>query len=175
LVAGSSRFFGHYPSRIVKSQQTMKTDLRKKAALGGCFTLVALICAGCNPATGTISGTVTYKNQPLPGGSVTFVTDNGTATGTISNDGKYTADNVPVGNAKVTVFYSSGPKMYKGGGVAKAPKDGSPEAQKMFENMKKGVGAGVSIPSKYNDLESSGLSVTVTTGQNPPFNIELKD
>src|SRR6516225_11360893 len=163
------------PPLIGKSQVTMNTDLGKKLVLGTSFGLVALMLAGCSPPTATVSGTVTYKNKPLPGGSVTFVTPTGTAQGAINSEGAYTAENVPVGNAKVTVYYSSGPKMPFGGNVkGVAPKDASPEAQKAVQGPK-ASGPTINIPTKYGDPESSGLTVVVTSGKNSPYNIELKD
>ena len=148
----------------------MSTHLGKQAASSVSLGLVALICAGCSPATSTITGTVKYKDKLLPGGSVTFVTANGTATGAINSEGAYTAEKVPVGNAKVTVYYSSGPKMM-GLGKDKGliPKD-TP-----LQNSKQGGLPKIDLPARYGDPESSGLSVVVTSGQNPPFNIELKD
>jgi len=125
-----------------------------------------------------MSGTVTYKAKPLTHGAVTFVTEHGTASGAIDTSGAYTVEGVPVGNAKVSVFVGGAPKMPARGGPPKdkaaIAKDLPPEAQKMLGNMKKGPAA-VTIPPKYNDTESSGLTVTVTSGKNPPYNIELKD
>ncbi len=131
-----------------------------------------LVCAGCSQATGTVTGTVTYNNKPLTKGMLTFVTPNGTATGTIEPDGKYRMA-VPVGTAKVSVFVASGPRMPGGpkGGM-KGGKDLPPEAKKMLDNAK--GGSGVTIPQKYTDPETSGLSVNVKSGQNP-YDIPLKD
>jgi hypothetical protein len=127
-----------------------------------------------------MNGTVSYKSKPLTGGLVTFVTDQGTATGPIDNQGGYTVENVPVGTAKVSVFSGGGgPKIQKGGpgggkDTMKIPKDLPPEAQKALAGAKQGTNA-VTIPQKYSSTETSDLKVEVTSGQNPPFNIELKD
>jgi hypothetical protein len=157
----------------------MNTDPRKTASLGICLALLVLVAAGCSQSSGKMSGTVTYKNQPLTTGVVTFITETGAATASIDSNGTYTAEEVPPGTAKVSVFVSGGaPKMKGGVGGVKdrmtIPKDLPPEAQKAFENSKKG-GSGVNIPAKYLDPEQSGLTVTVKSGQNPPYNIELKD
>jgi hypothetical protein len=167
------------PLHIIKGQAAMNTDPRKIVTLGVSLALVALLCAGCAPATSKVSGTVTYKTKPLTAGSVTFVTDQGTVSGAIDNNGAYTVENVPVGTAKVSVFSAGGPKMtQKFGGVQKGkgggPKDLPPEAEKALAGAKQGAPA-VTIPEKYSDANTSDLKVEVTSGQNPPFNIELKD
>jgi hypothetical protein len=167
------------PLLIIMGQATMNTEPGKKAALGVSLGLVALLCAGCSPATTTVSGTVTYKKKLLTGGAVTFVTEQGMATGPIDNNGAFTVENVPVGTAKVSVFSGGGPpNMNMRGGTGKdrmtAPKDSPPEAEKALQGPKQGTPA-VTIPSKYSDAGTSGLTREVTSGQNPPYNIELTD
>jgi hypothetical protein len=165
----------------------MNTTPGKRTPLAVSLGLVALICAGCTPPTGTVSGTVTYKNKPVPSGSVMLVTDNnGSFQGAIDKNGAYTVEGVPVGPAKVSV-YSSGSgtrmKMGKGGGVGggvggakgmmTAPKDGPPEAAKAYQGAKEEK-TGVNIPPKYMDTDTSGLTVDVKSGPNS-YDIPLKD
>jgi hypothetical protein len=155
----------------------MNTVSTRKAALGVSLGLLALLCAGCGgPATGTVSGTVTYKSKPVTAGFVTFVTERGNATGTIDDKGAYTVEMVPTGTAKVAVSGGGGPTMPKFGGKdkMKMTKDLPPEAEKMLAGAKQGSPA-VTIPGKYSDANMSDLKVEVTSGRNSPFNIELKD
>jgi len=156
----------------------MNTDPWKKAPLGVSLGLFALLCTGCGTSTGKMSGTVSYKNKPLAGGIVIFVTAQGSANGTIDTAGGYTVDNVPVGTAKISVFTGGGGG---GGPIMKGPKDRMttpkdlpPEAQKALQGSKQGSTL-VAIPPKYADPNTSDLSVEVKSGQNPPFNIDLKD
>jgi hypothetical protein len=163
---------------VIKSLLTMNTTPAKAGLLA--VGLVALLCAGCpGEPSGKMSGTVTYKGKPMGGGSITFATENGAATGGIDSTGGYSIDKVPLGNAKVAVFGMKPPNMKGkpfGGGKGEkmtTPKDLPADAQKMFENAKQG--STVIVPPKYNDQETSGLTVTIAAGQNPPYNIELKD
>lgn len=74
-----------------------------------CLAVLALV--GCGPATGSISGKVTYKDKPLTGGTVTFLTsDNKVKTAIIKTDGNYTIDKVAVGDAKIGVTPPVSPK-----------------------------------------------------------------
>jgi len=156
----------------------MNTVSGKKAALHVSFGLVVLVCAGCGSPSGTMSGTVTYKSKPLTGGSVTFLTETGSATGTIDASGTYKVEDVPLGQAKISVFSGGGPPPMKmpGGGKDRGAgqKDLPPEAQQALKGGKQGT-PGATIPAKYNDASTSDLKVEVKSGNNPPFNIELKD
>jgi hypothetical protein len=131
---------------------------------------IALLCsllwvAGCGKPTGTLSGVVKLGPTTLKGGSVTFHPSTGNVVrAEIGQDGRYTTEGVPVGDAKVTVetLSVSRPKMM--------PK----EAEK---SIKKAGGSGgnpglqfptgeryVPIPKRYGDPKSTSLKVTVTGG-----------
>jgi hypothetical protein len=60
------------------------------------------LAAGCGPSTGTISGTVTFKGEPVPSGTVSFLSAGKIAEGEI-HDGLYEVARVPVGDARITV------------------------------------------------------------------------
>src|SRR5262249_55174329 len=68
--------------------------------------------------TGTVSGTVRYKGLPLPGGTVTFHHEKGVrVSAPLNREGKFTADEVPVGQARVTIETESlRPAVKKGPG-----------------------------------------------------------
>jgi|YelNatPaOPRAMG01_1025707.scaffolds.fasta_scaffold125200_1 hypothetical protein len=127
---------------------------------GGLFFLLS----GCDffDNTGTVSGTVRYKGQPLTEGSVSFVNEKGqVATGTIDKSGRYVVSRVPVGPAKVTVqvVSSEGPPPMSFLGVPKAsPKDAT----------------GPKVPLRYSTAATSGLQHTVTKGKQE-FNIDLTE
>lgn len=62
--------------------------------------------AGCGPATGKISGKVTYKGKPLKGGTVTMFPESGrgpTFASGIEEDGSYSIPNIRTGKYKVVV------------------------------------------------------------------------
>ena len=87
--------------------------------------LVALLVSGCGgEKTGTISGKVLYRGQPLPGGFGDFVSEQGKVVTTgIEANGGYLVSGVPVGLAKITVRDLSGAmdRMAKSAGRVKLP------------------------------------------------------
>jgi hypothetical protein len=142
---------------IMKRNGRVPGKLLAVALAGG----LVLLPGGCEN-TGTVSGTVRYKGQPLSEGSVSFVNDNGqVATGSIDKSGHYVVSRVPVGPAKVTVqiVSSEGPPPMSFVG---APKQGQETA------------TGSKIPLRYGVASTSGLQLNVTKGKQP-FDIDLKE
>jgi hypothetical protein len=139
----------------------------------GLAVCLALLVAGCS-SRGTVSGTVTYRGKPVPSGNVTFVPERGPAVTAVIDGGKYTAENVPAGPAKVAVTSVS---VEVSSGFAKhmqPPKDAPipPEARQALEagaQIKKGI----DLPANYADPDKSGLSLKVTGGPQA-HNIDLK-
>jgi len=140
----------------------MLFSLRGGRFCGAVLLLVSLVAGGCGPRTGTVTGKVTYQNTALRGGNVTFIGANGrSATAPIGEDGRYTAERVPVGEVKITVETKSLAKQatlpkYKappGAGGDYKPPDLS-EAKKRY----------VAIPHHYADPATSGLTFTVKGG-----------
>ncbi len=155
------------------------------------LTAATLLAMGCGGPKATITGTVTYKNQPIHEGNIVFTPESGgRPISAIIKDGKYTAEKVPTGPAKVTVtsMYMKGgvtntfaakkgaakgggggaPELTKkiGGPPADAPLP--PEARAMMErrsSMADESKKGVKIPDHYADPERSGLTYTVEAGQ----------
>jgi hypothetical protein len=133
-----------------------------------CLAVLAL--AGCGPGAGSVSGKVTYKDKPLPGGTVTFFApDKKAYPAVIGTDGTYTLDRVPVGPAKITVAppVALGP-MRPGMKMDPSKVGGAPEGAAPAPAEKP-----VSLPEKYQDPEKSELTYTVTTGKQE-HNIPLK-
>jgi hypothetical protein len=140
---------------------------------GGLAVCLALLVAGCS-SRGTVSGTVTYQGKPLPSGTVTFIPERGPAVTAVIDEGKYTAEKVAAGPAKVAVASVSvevPPGFVK---HMQPPKDAPipPEARKALEagaQIKKGV----KLPENYADPDKSGLTYTVTGGPQT-YDIDLK-
>ncbi len=134
---------------------------------------LALLLAGCN-SRGTVSGTVTYQGKPVPSGNVLFVPEHGPTVSAVIDDGKYTAEKVPAGPAKVAVT-SAGVEVSSGFvKQMQPPKDAPipPEARKAMEAgapIKKGI----DLPANYADPDRSGLTCTITGGAQT-HNIDLK-
>ncbi len=145
--------------------------MRRFAALGKGWglplTLAALAAAGCSPATGSISGKVVYTAQDgahvVKGGYVNFTAADGSRhSADISKEGTYTVENVPLGDAKVSVDTSSLKPN------PNAPNMGNrPPNDPNLAAAKDAAERYVWIPDKYADPASSGLTVTVKAGNNP--------
>jgi hypothetical protein len=142
-----------------------------------------LLIAGCGDDTGLgrrypVSGTVTYKNQPVEKGQIAFIPDDPKtqrpAEGFIEN-GHYTlttataGDGALPGKYKVTIKSQQVDNtqvletvMKKGGGGRQGD---IAKAASQAKNL---------IPSKYQLTDTSGLEVTVKAESNT-FNFPLSD
>jgi hypothetical protein len=130
------------------------------ALLAGVLTFMAGCGSGVRPIAGSVgvSGTVTFNGQPLEQGMVRFAPESGSksqpATGQIKN-GKFTmvttasSPGVVVGKYKVSIISNKPftPPALKPG----TPPD--PKAKFEPESI---------IPTKYNDIKTSGLEADVT-------------
>ncbi len=97
--------------------------------------------------TGEVSGKVTFNGEPLPGGMVTFIPENGKAEGVrIAEDGSYKVTNIPVGPVRITVTTQAPVKF--------------PGSKEPFEPL----GKYVPIPARYREAETSGLALEVKKG-----------
>jgi hypothetical protein len=123
--------------------------------------------------TATISGTVTYKGEPLTAGYVAFYDTNGqTASGRIDADGHYTVYKAPVGEVKVAVF-TIDPTAKPPVGLTKKKQPGGVYEEAMAKSKQTSNGEMIAparpgkfvpIPARYKDPEQSGLTFTVKSG-----------
>jgi hypothetical protein len=146
----------------------------------GLLTALLLVAAGCGSSSGRVSGKLTYKNNPLRGGTVTFqgVGQNGWAkTSSIAEDGSYSIDDVPKGPAQISVETQTvkpnrvgqamAAQMTKGQNVPPEVLKSSPFGQAMQAEQY------VAIPPKYSKPETSGLNYEVKGGkQQHDINLE---
>jgi hypothetical protein len=166
----------------------------KRTSIVVCIAGAALLGVGCG-SKAAITGTVTYQGKPIPAGYIVFTPESGApAVNAPINDGKYTAEKVPTGPAKVTVtsLYmedkASNLKANRMGAgtmpaeaMAKmgAPPKDAPIPEEARERMSRGAASftqskkGLKIPDKYGDPAKSGLTYTVQPGsQSKDFNLE---
>jgi hypothetical protein len=136
-----------------------------------------LLTVGCG-SKGTITGTVSFKGTPITAGTIVFAPDSGEpSVNAPISDGKYSADKVPIGPAKVTVSstYSVGSspmqQMMKKSGE-KMPEDLPEGARKLMEGAAQAK-KGIRIPGDYADPSKSGLTYTVKSGKQT-HDIDLK-
>ena len=122
------------------------------------FAFLVLGVAGCGSssdqmATSSVKGTVTYDGKPVSTGTVMFTPTGGgpPATGQIQPDGTYElktyeeGDGAVLGEHKVTII-----ALDMGSGL---PEDTAAEPKAL-------------IPDKYGRDTTSGLTATVTDGEN---------
>jgi hypothetical protein len=139
----------------------------KKSNTGAFALALTLAACGCGGGTGTVSGKVTYLGKPLPGGTVTCMTQESRPFyGMIEADGTYKVTGVPAGPVTIAV---------EAGAAAGEPpvplpdKDQPPTARAPASNPKPPV----QLPKHYAKPDSSGLGLTIVKGMNP-FDIDLK-
>lgn len=127
--------------------------------------LLSATAAGCGGIkTGNVSGVVTFRDKPMPGGYINFfsIGADGSVIGQksveIGSDGTYSLAKVPLGDVKITVQAPAGAleenKTEKGGMPRRAP---SP----------------VTLPAEYQTLELTDLKYTIAPGDQK-HNVEMK-
>jgi hypothetical protein len=140
-----------------------------------------LFLVGCSDASrqqqAEVSGTVTYRGKPLPGGIVMFISDKGFQnSATIDENGHYTIL-VSVGSNKITVDnrllnknkQTPAPRVKaddnrlqkKSQPIPESPRLKPPEGTTQETTL---AGTYVPIRESYASAESSGLVYTVVTG-----------
>jgi len=127
------------------------------------FAILAVGCilAGCTryeyrlPETGAmLEGTVTYGGETLQMAQINVLGEKSQAIGEIQN-GRYTVENVPLGEVKIGVNTEAVRSNMIGQQMARA----------------KGVDTGpalkfIAVPAKYAEPDTSGISTTTKRGKN---------
>lgn len=148
-----------------------------------CFALVAVVgCGGrSNPlAPASISGSVSYKGKTVTGGSVQFVTPNGTPySSPISLDGTYAISDVPTGEMIIVVETESVNPEHKAATGKDADRRNSMMGGRTGPNGQSGAASSgleakyVKIPEKYSKAKTSPLTYTVKSGRQV-YSVELE-
>jgi hypothetical protein len=140
--------------------------------------VLALGCEAKNPnAPARVSGEVTYNGKPLPGGTITFYTDGaGTYPVAIGKDGTYEATGLPAGDLAVSVATESAKGHTAGSSYSDrhGHKMELSPAPPGFQQQQEAQSEYVSIPKKYANPKTSGLSTTLEPGRNTK-SFELKE
>ena len=130
----------------------------------GYLAVLLLFTAGCGERVklGRVSGKITYKGQPVPTGTITFLpTSTGPpASAGIRPDGTYTLETVDIGTGAVvgkhTVMITA---------LQDSPAVGAEERTPLPPPI---------IPVKYGNTSTSGLTADVQEGDNT-IDFDLKD
>jgi hypothetical protein len=126
---------------------TSQSALRSLVCFAILTTLLLLIGCG-NTNVGTVSGTVTYKGQPVRSGDVNLISARGDAARvSIREDGSYNVpDPLPIGEYQVAITAP----------VSEPPAPGTkPKPVPPFD-----------VPAKYRDTSTSKLTLQVKPGKN---------
>jgi hypothetical protein len=145
--------------------------------LGGLVLLLPVLAAvaGCGgKRVAEVSGKVTYKNQPLPDGTVTLMAQDGQPySAQIQADGTFTISNVPVGPAKVVVTSRAPDEAGKGKAGAQGEGRSTLVQRSEPEKDKGGKQNSSRIPLDYNNFDTSGLTAQVEAPVTQ-LNLDLK-
>jgi hypothetical protein len=145
--------------------------MRKCGVLAVCL-LALVACSEQNKKSVFLSGSITYKGQPVNGGSLKLFSASAAGepyTIPIDQEGKFRIADVPEGEYKAVVQPSAGmtPNIPKGLDPGKMA-----EAKEKSELMKQPPT--IPIPDKYKDRLKSTLTITVKKGE-PDIKLELTD
>jgi hypothetical protein len=145
-----------------------RTEKTATAAVrGGWGLLLALALTGCG-RVGQVSGKVSYRDQPVPDGTVMLLASDGRVyDGQIQADSTFAIAAVPAGVAKVSVTSMTLAGQAEKTGLGQKDTRGS-------RHMAATGLARSRLPMKYSDFDQSGLTVTVEKGQTATLDLRLK-
>jgi hypothetical protein len=157
------------------------TTMIRARLIFGALVILAVAVLGCSKnsiAPAKVSGSVSYKGQPIKGGTMQFHGPDGVAyNALLSSDGTYTATDIPEGELVVTIETESA-------NPAKKTAAQGPDAAKRMSGGQKapeGRGSGpdpvqfyTKIPAKFANAKTSPITVTVKSGRQVK-DIELTD
>ena len=145
------------------------------------FTVLSLAITGCGyrrPPQVKTSGTVTLDGEPVAEASLTFIPDSGRPAMAVTNaDGEFQVssfggnDGLPAGSYRVIaikeVLKERFQKLYEKQ-VAQAKADAEPGEEPEEVELEFGDSAYENqLPSKYEELDTTDITVTITKQQEP--------
>ena len=151
----------------------------RRTAMVGMIAMSASLSLGCGGIkTGTVTGKLEFKGQPITNGRVVLICEGGdhpVLNGEVRN-GQFKVEKVPYGPVKVTAMSY----VTKRNKVPNMPKDViepgmAPTAEPGTEAKAEPLaeGAGVVLPTKFGAPETSGMSFEMDTSEKT-VNFDLK-
>ncbi|MFO0817152.1 MAG: hypothetical protein U1A77_04355 [Pirellulales bacterium] len=151
--------------------------VRRSWTFGVLLAFASLVgCGDGGPPLSQVKGTVKYNGQPVDGAVVTFQYENGQmAVGSTDASGVYTLvtngnPGAPLGKALVGVTKTN--SGVSGDATSMKPEDMQKMQQKMMQQ--RNAAAKPSLPTKYQNPNSSGLTADVAAGTSEA-NFDLTD
>jgi hypothetical protein len=128
-------------------------------AVATCGLLLVVGCGGMKgkrlPVTGaTLEGTVTYGEERVMVAMILIQGEGGASTAFIGEDGRYKAENVPLGTVNIAVNTEAGKGQMMGKFMAASQEKGQ------------GPPKMIDVPAKYADPTESGITTTIKKGEN---------
>jgi hypothetical protein len=149
---------------LIPVRPLIRVTLSMAAAAG-----LALAAPGCAKPTGSVSGKVVFNGKTVRSGSVMFLgSDSKPHYGQITDEGKYTVEQIPAGPAKITVSSPDPSFTPKRGrnvddpGVPARGEEARPEVKGWF-----------ALPPQYANPAQTPLTFEVKAGTNS-HDLELK-
>jgi hypothetical protein len=132
---------------------------------GGLALLMVAAASGCGSSVGKISGKVYYKNVPLKGGNVSFVSaDKTSQIAKINEDGSYTVEKVSLGETTICVETASLKPPPVGMPKSKGPPGGETPGGYQPPDYAARAKRYTPIPERYASPEKSKLTYMVVGG-----------
>jgi hypothetical protein len=142
---------------------------RKFAPAAAAAALLTLTGCSSELPTGEVSGTVSFKGQPIPIGRITFAADDGREVFGAISHGQYSVPKAPAGPVRIaisSIVSLATPKASAQPGRAQAARRvmrGLPPVSK-DDASSAAPKPGIKIPEKYANPSTSGLTFQVETG-----------
>jgi hypothetical protein len=141
--------------------------------------VLATVLVGCGPhrsRIGVISGTITYRGQPVNDAELRLYPMGGdfhdTLTIGVGRDGTFRIADLPLGDYKIAVQGTEGGMQGDPAALKNAPPERRAEMEKKLAEMN--TPPTIPFPNKYKDPKTSNLSCTITD-KDQTLDLELKD
>jgi hypothetical protein len=152
--------------------------------LGACLAIGCPKSGPARPKTYPVTGKVTLNGEAVEGATVSFQAAKNSASGTTDANGIYKLTTFAAGDGAVPGQYKVAITKFEGGapsGGAAAGSSGSASGELPADYKAPEEGGAQPaapknvLPSKYADANASGLTATVTEGQNTAKDFELTE
>jgi hypothetical protein len=134
----------------------------RRAAPFAVVLAASLLATSCGGGTGSVKGTITVGGKPLPSGLIVFLPEGGNKDpmNCAIRNGEYETTPMPAGLARIYIIPSSRRPQAEGG-------------SDLVPAVREAANDPFTVPTKYQTVETSGLTVTVKAGETLTFDKDL--